>query len=729
MISYAVGFALLLHVGFWGIGLAVLAMPRHWQRFWPVLVFPAGFALQSAVVWIGAYAGLPGTNHYAWPSEIVPLALAFAAVGRLGWRRWWDDLARFGLVWLVMMGSLAVLILPLAIASRGLTSVSLGSCDAPDYAAGARVFMEFAHADRSGFLGLTEVVHIMSVNNFFDFWLRLNHFTPSALMALNGSVLHCAPHETASLLAAVVLATSVPVVFWISRALFGYTGVASLAIATLYGIGPVPWYSMAQVSPAPLLAGQAIGCLTWVGVALWNGRCAWRRLVELSAVFAISYSLILGSYNFILLVAIVPAAAYAIIQAGRAAEWRRLIAWVIQIALPLVAACLFWWARFAGLVERFLLFQTYDFGWRIPPLAPDGWLGLIAGGDLRPWSLLGVHWFLAVLVITALFWSVARGLALGRRRAWLVLATVVPTLGGYYFLEIRGVLAGTNASYDAFKLFTVFYPVLLPAFCWWITLRWSTRLIQWVAVAGLSMGVFAFNAAACAMYIVALARPPLIVDGELRQVRRVEAMPDVASVNLEIPDMWSRLWANEFLLRKPQYFATHTYEGRLNTPLRGEWDLSSGVVRVSSGPAAYREVAPHYWLLKTTAPQFVRMLPRDGWYPEERLANGERWRWTDGTATLVVENPHPYPVAVHPVLDGRSTADREVALVLQGTNQPAEYIRIGAVRGRAEFPPLRLPPGQSILMLRTEEPPTAPSDDERPLAVCVFGLTFATNAN
>ena len=87
-------------------------------------------------------------------------------------------------MWAAVGGCLVLLVLPVAIASRGLTTLSLGSCDAADYAAGARVLMEFARADRTGFLGLTEVVQVHSVDNFFDYWLRLNHFTPSALMAL-----------------------------------------------------------------------------------------------------------------------------------------------------------------------------------------------------------------------------------------------------------------------------------------------------------------------------------------------------------------------------------------------------------------------------------------------------------------------------------------------------------------------------------------------------------------
>lgn len=232
MIHYAVAFGLLAHVLFWGAGAAMLAMPRPWRRFWPVLVVPAGLALQSAVVWFGALAGLRGTNSYVWPSEAIPVALLALAFWRWaregGWSEAWrmarNDIERTGLVWAAVAGCLMILVLPLAIASKGLTSLSLGSCDAADYAAGARVLMEFAREDRSGFLGLTEVVRVHSVDNFFDYWLRLNHFTPAALMAFNGSVLGCAPHETATLMTMVLLAGLLPTVFWVSRAVVGYSG-------------------------------------------------------------------------------------------------------------------------------------------------------------------------------------------------------------------------------------------------------------------------------------------------------------------------------------------------------------------------------------------------------------------------------------------------------------------------------------------------------------------------
>ena len=73
MIHFLVAFGLLLHVWLWGAGLALLAMPWRWRRFWPVLVLPAGFALQSAIVWLAAYADLPGARSYAVWTEPLPV--------------------------------------------------------------------------------------------------------------------------------------------------------------------------------------------------------------------------------------------------------------------------------------------------------------------------------------------------------------------------------------------------------------------------------------------------------------------------------------------------------------------------------------------------------------------------------------------------------------------------------------------------------------------------------
>lgn len=731
MIHFPVAFALLLHVLCWGVGLAALLMPGRWRRFWPVLVVPAGLALQSAVVWAGAQFGLPGTDSYAGWSAVIPAGLLAGALARRGGRRLWADLSRLGVLWAGVAGCLALLVLPFALASPVLTTISLGSCDAADYAAGARVLQEFARGDRTGFLGLVEVVHVQSVDNFFEYWLRLNHFTPAALIAFNGSVLGWAPHEITSLMTAVLLAGALPVVFWIARAVVGYSGGVSLIVAGLAGLSPLLWYAVAHVAPGQLLAAPAVALLTWAGVALWRGRLSGRRGAQFAGVLAIGYWLVLGSYNFFLVVCLVPAVAYA----GGLALWHRagarFAAWLAIMLAPLAGCAVVFYGRVAGLAERFSLLQTYDFGWKIPALTAEGWLGMVSGPDLEAWPLPGLRWVLSAAVVGLLAWAGIRAAAQRSRSLWVVLAIVLPVLAGYLLLQFRGARLGTNASYDAYKLFAVFYPVLLPALCWWVTLRRSRRLHEWVFVAWVGGVVIACNAAACGMFIWRLSRPPLLVDRDLRALRGIEAMADVKSVNLLIPDMWSRLWANAFLLRKAQYFETHTYEGRRNTPLRGDWDLEGGTVSVWPPGPGRRQITPRFALVDPRATGHLRVHTAEGWHAIEHLpGRPERWQWTEREAALILDNPEGGARLVRCVLDARGFGARDVVLVAENGEALAPAVRLGEARALVSFAPFMIPGGRSRWVLRSRQPAArAGPGDPRMIALCVYNVAILAGGN
>jgi hypothetical protein len=726
MYFFLVAFGLLLHVLFWGAGLAIVFMPRPWQRFWPVLAGPAGLALQSLVVWAGAYADLPGTNYYAWWSEAVPLLLAIVALGRRDGLTLWRDLESLLGLWAAMAVCLCALVLPLARASHGLTTMSLGSCDAADYAAGARVFMDFAHSDRSGFMGLTEVVKVMSADNFFDFWLRLNHFTPSALIALNGTMLDCQPYELTSLMTVVLLVTSLPVVFWLARAVMGYGGKVSLWIAVLYGFSPITWYAVFQVAMGQLLAAQAIALITWVGIALWQRGPTWRNGRAMSAVLAVAYALILGGYNFILLICFVPALACVgglVLWRG---EWRRFGQWMLCMLAPLIPCGVVFAERVTGLSERFRLFQTYDFGWRIPMLSPEGWVGLVATVQLGAFS----GWLrvaLATVITLATLLALIAGTKGKRREVYVALCLTVPVLIGYGYLNLRGVRLGTNASYDAYKLFSVFYPGILAAMCYWATFIASrnamVRAIGWVVMAG----VTGFTLRSAYRFGERMERPPLMVNRELLQVRKIESMPQIASVNVRFPDMWSRLWANALLLQKPQYFYWHTYEGRRNTPLRGEWDLNGGLCQVRLPDGQSQPINSQFSLVNTRSPYFMRArIPTsDGWYELERQSRGlQRWRWTRGNAPISLENPHDYPLRVvcrfynvHALVprDFQVWVGNQHLQTVQVSNDVAEMRISGIV----------VPPGGAIMEIRTSIPLTSPGGgDNRELGFRIFGIDF-----
>jgi hypothetical protein len=391
--------------------------------------------------------------------------------------------------------------------------------------------------------------------------------------------------------------------------------------------------------------------------------------------------------------------------------------------VPLAACAVLFNGRVAGLAERFSLLQTYDFGWRIPLLTAEGWLGMVQGPDLAAWDFFGVRWVLSAAVVGLMVWALIRAGQLRHRGAWTALAMMLPVIAGYWFLEVRGARLGTNASYDAYKVFAVFFPLLLPAFCWWVTLRRSRKLHEWLLVAWVGAVVVAFNLVACGMFVWKLSRPPLIVDGELRQLRKIEAMADVKSVNMIFAesDMWSRLWANAFLLRKEQFFLTDTYEARWHTPRRGEWDLEGGGVAVMLPGDARRTITPRFALVDTRHPQFVRGALGEGWHAEEFIpSGGERWRWTKGGAKIEIENPHTTALAVALRLDGWSPVERAVALRPESGPAVAALATMGPQRTTVAFPAIVIPPGKSVWTIVSEPPPAAVPGDARTLGLAVF---------
>lgn len=725
MVFFTAGFGLLFHFLFWGAGLALLITPRHWRMGWPALCAPAGFALQSAIVWFGALTPMAGTRVYAVGTLIIPGALLAFGLGkavRSQRRNLWRELKAWQGVGLMAAGALNVLLIPFAVASKVLTSSSLGSCDAADYAAGARVLLEFAHTDRTGFMGLTEVVQLHSVTNFFDHWLRLNHFTPSALIALNAAVFSFQPYEIVSVTTAVFVALSLPTVFWLARATFHYGPVASAWLTAVYGLSPLLWYAVYHVAMSQILAALAIALLTGSAIALWQEGASWRRGRAWLGLFFIAYWLLFGAYNFILIVCLVPALAYVGALALATRDWARLGRWSALLLAPLLLVGLVFTQRALGLLERFLLFQQYDFGWKIPALTPEGWLGMVGSvslSGLPVWSRMLLGGIALSLLVIALVRTSRRF----PRKVWLVFSTTVPILLGYLFLQIRGAVQGTNASYDAYKLFCVFYPGILAGLGYWVILtRSSARIVRGAAIF-FAFIVLGFNGYAAHRFVRRMQSPPFLVDRSLVQLQRIESMPQVTSLNMLIGDFWSRLWANSFLLKKAQYFSTYTYEGRRNTELKGEWDLLGGVITLKT-PEIHdgsRLKAP-YSLVNTQSRYFVRVKAGDGWYDPERIARADTyWRWTKGDATIVVENPQAQPLQATLRCALRSLIQRDLQFWANG--KQIRSVTIGTKLRTVHLSSIVLPPGTSLIELKSSQSPVSPGpNDARPLGFAAYGI-------
>jgi hypothetical protein len=493
---------------------------------------------------------------------------------------------------------------------------------------------------------------------------------------------------------------------------------ASVAITAIYAVNPINWYAVYHVAPAQILAANAIALLTWCGVVLWRRgqRLAWKCTGLLVAAFA----LIFGSYNFIIVVCLVPAVAYAGIHAWRQRRWGPLGGWCMRLAVPLVVAGALFPQRSLGVVERLLLLRS-GFGWDIPAFTPEGWLGLVDGAWLRAHPT-GVRVVL-LLIVTALI--VVPLLKARHRRpeaVFLAGCLTVPILIGYAGLQLRSYYYNTNATYEAYKLFSVFYPGILAAFCFFLNGVPGER--RWpIAVAAAAL--FAGNLGGEWRLFYRVLSPAEVVDETLVATGRIEAMTQVASVNLRLSDGWERLWTSAFILRKPHYFEVHSYEARRSTSLRGEWDLLGSFFRVEL-PENTDCLHPgaEFTLMRRASPHFMEPGFGHGWTDavrdDSRAQRRTSWS-SEGAATIRLNNPQREPLTVELRARLRAMGQRECEVFLDGT-QRARLV-LGVEPQVWEGSELVLLPGETILEFRTEQPPDYVGGRvKRPLTFAVDGL-------
>ena len=699
---YFIAAGLILHIYFWGLGLTGLIVPARWRRWWWAFAPGLGMALQSAVVWVGAHTPLPGTASYAWWSELLPLILLWVGGYRLGLatlrnlaRNFWRPPA------VLLVGIMAIaawfLLSPMAAAGRGVTSSSLGSCDHADYAAGARVLLEFSKDDRVGMLGLSEVTRIGSAEYFFDFWLRLNHFTPSALIAHQSAIFGLEPYRLISVTAAVLLLLNIPVVFFLARAAAGVRVGVALFVAALYAISPLSAYAVHQGALGQLLAAHGIALLMVITALLFREVRGRRPLWPWGLMLFAAFWLLAGSYNFILIICLAQVGPWVLGRAMVKGQTRSLGRVAVVMGTALLFCLLFFWPRFSGIVERFQLFSDYDYGWRVPLLAWDGWLGLVSDVYLEP---LGSFWQVVLMLGLGAGWL--GWLWRARRHESLrfaaAAALVLPIVGGWTILAWES-LTRTNASYDAFKVISVFYPGLLAGLCAGLVL--SGRNLKSALSIAFIVLLLGFDLLRANEYRQVMANPPLRVNKHIVELGKLESRAQVASINLKISHYWSRLWADAFLLRTPHFFAEPTYEGRNVTPLRGEWDLIYNQLRMLRvlpiAAVDHIELGRNFLMVRKGTTNHVQLNFGSGWHPQENFGM-DLWRWTQGAGQILITNStlRSVQVSLRLLVEGVQAGD---AIEIACNGQHLQTAFISPDEAWTKPVVFTLSPGASILSL------------------------------
>ncbi len=719
MLYYFVAAGLVLHAYFWGVGLSWLVVPHRWRRWWWVFAPVLGLALQSAFVWYAAHTPVKGANAYAWWSELLPLCL----IGIGLWRKEvvWRSASRILPLALLMVVTGWLLISPMIVSSGGtLTSSSLGSCDHADYAAGARALQEYARDDRLGFLGLTEVTQVGTVENFFEYFMVLNHFTPSAVIAHNGAIFGLEQHQLVSLTGVVLLLLTLPVVAFGVRMLAGLRGWLALAVTGLFALSPINAYAVHQAALGQLLATGGIALLTLAvvgaGQDAFAGRSNWRWLPLVVAALWI----LAGSYNFILIICLAPSGAWLVLEALRRKDGRGFFRALLLLAAAVGILAICFWGRLGGLLERFRLFEIYSFGWPMTLLTPEGWMGLVRDYDFTP---LPQPLRVGVGLLMAALW--VGGLCLWLRRspgrALLIVALVVPVLAGWSLLAWESQVRA-NASYDAYKLVGVFLPSLLTGLLSWLAVAWRGGVAARTFTATTVVALIAANLLVGLPLRALMENPPLRVDGALLKIRLLERNTAVRSLNLRLEEFWFRLWANTLLLEKPHYFLTHTYEARLNTELKGEWDLSDSLLRmVPRKPEDYVSLNERFFAVRVLADEMVHAEFGEGWHELERNAE-QGWRWSSGVGFLNLDNPAGEPVHTQLVLRLRGISARDVLIAVDG--HEIGRLPLSEIEQELVVEDVVLVPGRTVLSLTGSAPPVSPPKDGRALSFALYGAEF-----
>ena len=113
----------------------------------------------------------------------------------------------------------------------------------------------------------------------------------------------------------------------------------------------------------------------------------------------------------------------------------------------------------------------------------------------------------------------------------------------------------------------------------------------------------------------------------------------------------------------------------------------------------------------------------DNWYLPER-SQLEYWRWSKGPSTLILRNPHPFPIIVTVTFAVRAKAARTVGLWQDTYARWERKLAAGETR-EVKVRNMRLAPGDTLWRFETDQPGTFPNrDDRRRLTFSLRDLTI-----
>lgn len=749
MTYLVLGFSLLLFWGAWGLGLALWFLPPGWRRYLWSVCLPFGISFQIAVVWWIAMAGGTVERYGPW-MNLLPALLLITALLQRARRRWLIQSLRTRMCRvsaLMAVAAAAYALMPAAVSKYHpgeLTTFSFGSCDAPDYVMGARLFLEKGRDAQGGFWSQPEVHQFADGltfwNNlrktshhgpaallvstadrfhlplyrmadgltFWTYWTRLNHFGPAALLAITAATLQVPLWQLGTVLAAALGAAAVPLVLAFARFVLRFTWLYAASIAFLYLFSPLWLYGAYHVALGQLIGAAAAGGCLLLGCHVPR----WRHKTDkLKAVFAgtVVLWLLLSSYAFMIVFVAFVVVAVAFWHALLKRNVWSFLHVMRGVAATLLMCTLLFPTRVWGFVLSVLFFGGVTAGWPIGPMQVQTVVGLPADSSLNP---LEADAALPLSLAFGALWL------WGFLNSWRRRDPALPIVGittlfvfGFTYGLIEADPADTHLnSYKAYKLVAVFLPALLPSL--FVGFKYPVLRVQRYVIAGLLVMIAMFLPRPLSEMWKAAEFMPLRVTERFAEMSQEEKNPGIQGVNIVSERTWTRLWVSAFLAEKRQFFADSTYVSRGSVPLEGDWTAEDDLHGIY--PAGAKRFGNRVVLRRATDAALVGVFFGPGWWQDE-----EAHRWSGAAGRdFVLQIDSQTPLKVDLEMDGVFKVPGTKLRAFRGSNE----IKVAQQDGHIKVSGIELAVGQTELRFKANQFPE-PSRNKRDPRSFLYKLT------
>ena len=586
---------------FSGLGLTMLFCPKGLRRYTLFLSPIVGYCYVVLAGWHMSTFGMEavynnkgqitavrsvsalnfhGTDSYAWLILLPPVVFLITAVYKYrGKLRESAGVTERGLVAPLIMGVLALVLLsvPLFRHGDGLSPISFGNLDIVDNTLKARFLKEFSFSDTEGYLS-----HLEEGYNFQKHYAMTNRFGTPFAAAFLSSIFSTEANQSPMIVTNAFFFFGILLFYALLREVFGYERFPSLMVAALYGLSPIMYY-LVYMGFTPQVTGMTLATAFFL---------LQFRAIETSAKFSdyTAYIPILAlinwgvnsTYTHMLPFIYIPVVAYMAMRAVNNKSLKGFAGWAGFQAAVLLLTTIFSPFRVKVLAENLLFHAGMEAGWAMPYFSLDYILGLNyidIPPLLHPFygyymthfePLLGfldrsalIHWVVSIPIIIAAFTGLSKVFTKDRRVFLVSIACLLVIFGGYNYIYF---FIPVSADYKSFKLVAFFLPLALPA----LLLAFRDvgpkskgliliSLVAVTALAALVFGVHSFKG--------------LYVSRDLAEVKKIESMPQVESVNLLGDNRWEMVWQTTFLMKKKLYWQSTLPGWTQGGVIDGQWDL------------------------------------------------------------------------------------------------------------------------------------------------------------